>query len=131
MKGKKCFTTKAKARSFLKKNISKRSRKSSRRKSSFGSWWNNTQTTYCRPGSECANASTLGGQYPFYNNNSDNWKPYYPVKGSAFGIDDDNEDDKVDSYKNFLYDFKKQMKDEPIRNSDGSYKAGACGLKFE
>ena len=80
-KGKKCFKTKAKAKASTKKKIIKRRRK---RRSSFGSW-DNTQLTYCNPGTECANASTLGGQYPFYSGNSD-WKPYYPVKGSAFGV---------------------------------------------
>lgn len=80
-KGKKCFKTKAKAKASIKKKIVKRRRK---RRSSFGSW-DNTQLTYCNPGTECANASTLGGQYPFYSGNSD-WKPYYPVKGSAFGM---------------------------------------------
>lgn len=84
IKGKRCYTTKAKANAALKKAPRKRSPRSGRRKSSFGSWWDNTQLTYCNPGTECANASTLGGKYPFYNDNSD-WKPYYPIKGSAFG----------------------------------------------
>ena len=69
IKGKRCYTTKAKANAALKKAPRKRSPRSGRRKSSFGSWWDNTQLTYCNPGTECANASTLGGKYPFYNDN--------------------------------------------------------------
>ena len=94
-KEKKCFKTKAKAKASIKKKIVKRRRGPRTRQSSFGSW-DNTQLTYCNPGTECANASTLGGQYPFYSGNSD-WKPYYPVKGSAFGGMFSNMFDKKDT----------------------------------
>ena len=134
VKGKKIFTTKAKARAFLKKNISKRTRKRSRRKSSFGSWWDNTQLTYCRPGSECANASTLSG-YPFYSDKSD-WKPYYPIKGSAFGASASFASSKhksirklptySDDYRTFLNEFKEKLSSE--REMDGEENIGGCDM---
>lgn len=120
-KGKKCFKTKAKAKASLKKKIVKRRRGPRTRRSSFGSWWDNTQLTYCNPGTECANASTLGGQYPFYSGNS-NWKPYYPVKSSAFGgswfnpfrnMKDTEYKYTTQSHERFVNEDKNKDKDEP------------------
>ena len=102
----------------MKKNISKRTRKRSRRKSSFGQWWGNTQLTYCRPGSECANASTLSGRYPFYSDNSD-WKPYYPIKSSAFGADQKQEDIQRDRDREHASASESESESEPEPKSEG------------
>ena len=51
----------------------------------FGNWWDNTQHDYAAgcASQQCADASTLGGNYPFYEKGG--WKPYYPIKSPAFG----------------------------------------------
>ncbi len=66
-------------------------------RNSFGSWWDNTQQDYCN-GNQCANASTIGGPYPFYQSGSasaSQWQPMSVIKrGWGFGtppIDDGGE----------------------------------------
>lgn len=65
----------------------KRGRRTKRRKSSFGTYWDNTQKTYANAcaSQQCASASTVGGPYPFYRPAKSNWVPYYQIKGNAFG----------------------------------------------
>ena len=49
----------------------------SRRKpqSEFGSWWDNTQKTYCL-GGQCSYADQVGSGLPYYGN----WKPYSSIE---------------------------------------------------
>lgn len=51
-----------------------------RRSTNFGSWWDNTQKTYCF-GDQCSYASDLGSGLPYYGD----WKPYSSVRGPSFG----------------------------------------------
>lgn len=53
-------------------------------KSSFGSWWDNTQQLYGGANTkQAADASNLNGSFPFYN--KDSWQPYYSINGPSFG----------------------------------------------
>jgi hypothetical protein len=64
--------------------IRKGRRRYTRKRNSFGSWWDNTQQLYGGPGArQAADASTLNGMYPFYD--KDGWQPYYSIKGPSFG----------------------------------------------
>lgn len=72
-----------------KKNKSIRKTKSStkirmgrhrRRSQNFGSWWDNTQKTYCL-GGQCSYSSDVGSGYPYIGD----WPPYASIKGSSFG----------------------------------------------
>jgi len=77
-----------KKRSLKKYNNNKvytgRKRYTRKKKSSFGSWWDNTQQLYGGASRQAADASTLNGPYPFYSN--DNWQPYQSIDGPSFGM---------------------------------------------
>jgi hypothetical protein len=51
-----------------------------RRVSKFGSWWDNTQKTYCA-GAQCSAADQVGSGYPYHGD----WKPYASIRGPSFG----------------------------------------------
>lgn len=61
--------------------------------SHFGSWWDNTQKTYCL-GGQCQNMVDLGSGFPYKGD----WKPYSSIKGSSFGFDATLDTPAMDSY---------------------------------
>jgi hypothetical protein len=89
---KKCHSTSkvTKKRNTINRSKGSKKIKPKRRtskKSKFGSWWDNTQQLYGGAvGKQAADASNLGGEYPFYSGN-DNWVPYYSIGGNSFGQD--------------------------------------------
>jgi glutamyl-tRNA reductase len=48
---------------------------------SFGTWWDNTQREYSTvcASRQCADAQTIGGQFPYYTSESDYYTPYTPI----------------------------------------------------
>lgn len=50
-----------------------------KKRSRFGSWWDNTQPTYSPvcASQQCADVSSMGGRYPFYRKPGSTWVPYY------------------------------------------------------
>lgn len=77
---------KRKLKKYNNKKIYTGRKRYTRKKTSFGSWWDNTQQLYGGIGAskQSADASTLNGPYPFYNN--DSWQPYYSIDGPSFGM---------------------------------------------
>ena len=82
----------------IKSSTKVRQPRSRRRNTSnhFGSWWDNTQKTYCL-GAQCQSMTDLGSGFPYKGD----WKPYSSIKGSSFGFDATLDTPGMDSYPYF------------------------------